>query len=101
MARRRRLYCKAVEHCLAIHTIEEVPLERFAQSILATGTRQVVLATDFGQIHSEPVLDGTRRFMRDLHALLDGAVATDDFVAMFGQNGARALKLDGSFAGSL
>jgi Family of unknown function (DUF6282) len=89
-----------VEHCLAIHTIEEVPLERFAQSILATGTRQVVLATDFGQIHSEPVPDGTRRFMRDLHALLDDAVATDDFVAMFGQNGARALKLDGSFAGS-
>ena len=43
-----------VEHCLAIHTIEGVPLARFADSILATGAQQVVLATDFGQVHSDP-----------------------------------------------
>ncbi len=55
-----------IEHCLAIHTIEGVPLDRFADSILATGTGQVILATDFGQIHSDPVPDGTLRFARDL-----------------------------------
>ena len=87
-----------VEHCMAIHTIEEVPLERFAASIRATGTRQVVLATDFGQVRSEPIPDGTFSFARSLYPLLQENVSLDDFVAMFGVNGANALKLDRSFA---
>lgn len=83
-----------IEHCLAIHTIEKVPLERFAESILATGTRQVVLATDFGQIQSEPVPEGTIRFARDLSALLGDRVLHGEFLAMFSSNGARALGLE-------
>lgn len=83
-----------IEHCLAIHTIEGVPLDRFADSILATGTRQVVLATDFGQIHSDPVPDGSVRFARDLSAILGDRVSREDLLAMFSKNGARALGLN-------
>lgn len=82
-----------IEHCFAIHTIEQVPLRRFAQSILATGTSQVVLSTDFGQVHSEPVPGGTVRYLRELRAQLGEAVDADAFVAMFGRNGERALRL--------
>ncbi len=81
------------EHCLAIHTIEGVPLGRFANSILATGTRQVVLATDFGQIQSDPIPDGTVRFARDLSAALGDKVPRQELLAMFGTNAARALGL--------
>ena len=82
-----------IEHCFAIHTIEDVPLERFAASIRATGTRQVVLASDFGQVRSEPVPNGTISFARDLYRLLEPAVSAADFLAMFSDNGVRALKL--------
>ena len=84
-----------IEHCLAIHTIEGVPLARFADSILATGTRQVVLATDFGQVHSDPVPDGTVRFAQDLSAILGDKVSRKDLLAMFSKNPARALGLSG------
>ena len=82
-----------IEHCLAIHTIEGVPLDRFADSILATGTQQVVLATDFGQIHSDPVPDGTVRFAQDLSAILGDKVPRKNLLAMFSKNAARALGL--------
>lgn len=82
-----------IEHCLAIHTIEGVPLDRFADSILATGTQQVVLATDFGQVHSDPVPDGTVRFARDIAAILRDKVSRKDLLAMFSKNAARALGL--------
>jgi hypothetical protein len=82
-----------IEHCFAIHTIEEVPLTRFADSILATGPDQVVLATDFGQIHSDPIPDGTLRFARELTATLGDRIAHKDLVRMFTTNGARALGL--------
>ncbi|MDP4026569.1 DUF6282 family protein [Methylobacterium sp. NEAU 140] len=80
-----------IEHCLAIHTIEEVPLSRFAESIRATGTQQVVLATDFGQIHSDPLPDGTLKFAKELHDLLKNEIDTADFIDMFSGNGRRAL----------
>ena len=54
-----------IEHCLAIHTIEGVPLE--------------------------PVLDGSVRFARDLSAILGDRVSREDLLAMFSKNGARAL----------
>jgi hypothetical protein len=82
-----------IEHCFAIHTIEEVPLARFADSILATGPDQVILATDFGQIHSDPVPDGTLRFARELSAIVGNRLAHRDLVRMFTTNGARALDL--------
>lgn len=85
-----------IEHCFAIHTIEQVPLSRFASSIRATGSGQVVLATDFGQIHSEPVPDGTARFLRELRRELGDAVSAEKIVAMFTSNGRRALKLEES-----
>ena len=64
------------------------------EAILATGTRQVVLATDFGQIHSEPVPDGSVRFARDLSAILGDRVSREGLLAMFSKNGARALGLN-------
>ena len=70
-----------------------MPLDRFADSILATGTQQVVLATDFGQIHSDPVPDGTVRFAQDLSAILGDKVSRKDLLAMFSKNAARALGL--------
>ena len=85
-----------IEHCLAIHTIEKVPLSRFANSIRATGTAQVVLATDFGQIHSEPIPEGTLSFARNLSRELGDSVDREKFLAMFSTNGARALGLNGS-----
>ncbi|MFO1067895.1 MAG: DUF6282 family protein [Geminicoccaceae bacterium] len=84
-----------IEHCFAIHTIEDVPLDRFARSIRATGTRQVVLSTDFGQVHSDPVPDGTARFLRELRRELGEAVPAEELIAMFTSNGERALGLDG------
>jgi hypothetical protein len=80
-----------IEHCFAIHTIEEVPLARIAESIRATGPDQVVLATDFGQIHSDPFPDGTVRYARELLQVLGRAVSREDLIAMFSTNGARAL----------
>lgn len=82
-----------VEHCLAIHTIEEVPLERFAASIRATGSHQVVLTTDFGQVRSEPFPDGLLSLATSLYPLLADSVSPTDFVGMFSANPARALDL--------
>lgn len=81
-----------IEHCLAIHTIEGIALERFARSIQVTGPRQVVLATDFGQVRSDPVPDGTFVFAEQLYQLLDG-MPMEDYLAMFTTNGVRALGL--------
>lgn len=82
-----------VEHCMAVHTIEEVPLEQIAASIRATGPEQVVVASDFGQIHSEPFPDGTLTYASRLEQLLVSDVSRADFVAMYSCNGARALGL--------
>lgn len=82
-----------IEHCLAIHTIEEVPLERFTRSIRATGTRQVVLATDFGQVHSEPVPEGTFHFVKAMLSLAGSEISMEEYLAMFSENGSRALGL--------
>ncbi len=82
-----------IEHCLAIHTIEEVPLERFTRSIRATGTRQVVLATDFGQVHSDPVPEGTFHFVKAMLSLAGGEISVEEYLSMFSENGARALGL--------
>ncbi|MGI3786486.1 MAG: DUF6282 family protein [Janthinobacterium lividum] len=81
------------EHCLAIHTIEEVSLHRFAASIRATGPRQVVLTTDFGQVRSQPLPDGLLTFADTLYPLLADDVSLSEFVAMFSTNGRRALDL--------
>ena len=90
LARDERVF---LEHCLAIHTIEEVPLERFASSIRATGPRQVVLATDFGQVRSAPVPEGTFQFAKALQSLAGADITMEEYIAMFCDNGARALGL--------
>jgi len=82
-----------IEHCFAIHTIEDVPLDHFARSIIATGPRQCVLSTDFGQIHSDPIPEGTIRFVTEMAALLEGAMSRTEFADMLTMNGARALGL--------
>ena len=82
------------EHCLAVHTIEGVPLERFVASIAATGFEQVVLSTDFGQLQSEPFPDGSIRFAAALDALRPAALERAALIAMFSANPRRALGLD-------
>ena len=82
-----------IEHCLAIHTIEEVPLERFVSAIEATGPEQVILSTDFGQTHSDPFPDATVRYARAMDALTAGRIGEDDLIAMFTANPRRALAL--------
>jgi hypothetical protein len=82
-----------IEHCFAIHTIEDVPLHRFVDAIRATGPEQVLLSTDFGQVHSDPFPEGTQRYAHELWSRLQGSITEDAFVAMFTANGARALGL--------
>jgi hypothetical protein len=82
-----------IEHCFAIHTIEEVPLQQFSQAIRETGPEQVVLSTDFGQIFSAPFPDGTLHYAEALWKQLETFISWDDFIAMFSHNGRRALNL--------
>jgi hypothetical protein len=81
------------EHCFAIHTIEQVPLDRFATAIAASPPHQVILSTDFGQIVSDPFPEGTLRFAEAMFGLLKGVVSDDELVAMFTNNGRAALGL--------
>jgi hypothetical protein len=83
-----------IEHCFAIHTIEKVPLETFAESILFTGPDQVVLSTDFGQVCSDPFPVGTLRYAQALGNLLDGKIGHAQFMGMFSSHGLRALGLE-------
>ncbi len=82
-----------IEHCFAIHTIEEVSMQALASAIRATGPEQVVLSTDFGQIHSEPFPDGTVSYALALREALSGAISDEWLVAMFSDNGRKALGL--------
>lgn len=78
-----------IEHCFAIHTIEQVPLERFATSLAATGVDRVVLSSDFGQLMSLPTPEGSLRFAEMMAAW----VSEDDLVRMLTVNPRRALRL--------
>lgn len=82
-----------IEHCFAIHTIENVPLKRFVDSIEATGTEQVILSTDFGQVHSDPCPECTIRFARSIEALWPDGLDESRLVPMFTDNPRRALGL--------
>jgi hypothetical protein len=83
-----------LEHCMAIHTLENVPIERFAASIKATGPDRVLLASDFGQVHSESFPDGNRTLLAKLVPLIEAEIDDDSIVAMFSGNCRRALGLD-------
>lgn len=83
-----------VEHCLAVHTIEGIALERFATSIIATGPGQVVVASDFGQVVSGPFPNAAFPYAGRLAGLLRDRVRGDAFIALFSHNGRRALGLD-------
>jgi hypothetical protein len=80
-----------VEHCLAIHTIEGVPLERIAAAIEATGPERVILSTDFGQKRSPPLERGIADHVDALAPLLLGALGERRFSRMFTANGRAAL----------
>ncbi|ODT75785.1 hypothetical protein ABS71_04115 [bacterium SCN 62-11] len=82
-----------IEHCFAIHTIEEVPLEEFAKSIRFTGPDQVILSTDFGQVHSDPTPDGSIRFGMLMKQLLGDTYAMPDLLQMMSHNGRRVMAL--------
>jgi hypothetical protein len=83
-----------IEHCFAIHTIEAVPLEHFVASIDATGPDQVILSTDFGQIHSDPFPDCTVRFASALRALKPAKWSEKDLISMCSDTPRRALGLN-------
>ena len=80
-----------IEHCFAIHTQDGVPLEAYADSIRVTGSEQVLLSTDFGQVSSDPFPEGTLRYAAALASLLKGKVSRAAFLRMFTGNGRRAL----------
>lgn len=82
-----------IEHCFAIHTIEGVPLETLASSILATGPDRVILSTDFGQLHSPDFPEGSERYAVELLEHLGGELGVERVVDMFTTTGARALAL--------
>ncbi len=82
-----------IEHCYAIHTIEEVPTERFVASIEATGTEQVVLSTDFGQVSSAPFPECTLRFAEAIEALWPARWCEERLITLFTDNPRRALGL--------
>lgn len=82
-----------IEHCFAIHTIEQVPLEAIADSIRATGWEQVVLSTDFGQVCSDPFPEGTVRYAEAMDVMLGDGISRSAIVQMFSVNGRRALLL--------
>jgi hypothetical protein len=84
-----------VEHCFAVHTIEGVPLEQIADSVRATGPEQVIIASDFGQVCSEPFPGGTALYAFELQRLLGAHLGGEDFLGMFSRSGARALGLGG------
>ena len=75
-----------LEHCMAIHTLENVPLERFATSIKATGPERVLLASDFGQVQSESFPNGNRTLLARLIPLLEDSISDEEIVAMFTSN---------------
>ena len=83
-----------LEHCMAIHTLENVPIERFATSIKATGPDRVLLASDFGQVHSESFPDGNRSLLAKLVPLIEDEIDDEAIVAMFSSNCRQALGLD-------
>jgi hypothetical protein len=83
-----------IEHCLAIHTIEDVPLEAFADSIRVTGPEQVILSTDFGQIRSDPIPDGSYRLAREMSRRLGPRFGDSDVVRMMSVNPSRFLALE-------
>jgi hypothetical protein len=66
-----------------------VPLQRFAESIEATGHEQVILSTDFGQTHSDRSPDGSVHFATELARWLP----EDAIVQMMTANPRRALGL--------
>ena len=82
-----------LEHCMAIHTLENVPLERFAASIKATGPERVLLASDFGQVQSESFPEGNRSLLGKLIPLLEDEISDEEIVAMFTRNCRNALGL--------
>ncbi len=82
-----------IEHCFAIHTIEKVPLERFVESIRRTGLGQVILSTDFGQIHSDPFPDCTVRFARAMDERWPREFGREGLLRLFSENPRRALGL--------
>jgi len=79
------------EHCFAIHTQDGVALDAFASAIRMTGPEKVLLSTDFGQVNSDPFPEGTVRYAAELAAKLDGSISRSEFIAMFCENGRRAL----------
>lgn len=82
-----------IEHCFAIHTIEGIALETIAASVRATGPDQVILSTDFGQVHSDPFPDGTLRYASKLEAVFGPHVGRAQLVQMFSESGRRALQI--------
>lgn len=89
------LRCAGVyaEHCLAVHTIEGVPLERIFATILATDPARTILSTDFGQVASASLEAGFARFARAADAALAPRLSRAEIVAFFTDNPRRALGL--------
>jgi hypothetical protein len=62
-------------------------------SIEATGTEQVVLSTDFGQVSSAPFPECTLRFAEAIEALWPARWCEERLITLFTDNPRRALGL--------
>lgn len=82
------------EYCFAITTIEEVPIEAVAQDILQLNPKQIIIASDFGQIRSEPFPLGTRTMLDQLLIALKEQLSHRTVIDFFSANPKRALNFE-------
>lgn len=79
-----------LEHCYSNLEMDQIPIERYLESIREAGPRRVILSTDLGQPHNPTVTEGIRDFFRQLQAK---GVSEDDLLTMLVDNPHR-LALD-------
>ncbi len=72
-----------LEHCYSNLTMDNIPLDRYVESIREAGPRRVILSTDLGQPHNPTVTEGIRDFFRQLSAK---GMGEDDLLTMLVDN---------------
>ncbi len=77
-----------IEHCWFVSIVDEIPLEKYVQSIRAVGPHKTILSTDGGQMVSDPIPTAWRRFIGDLGNL---GVDLDAISLMASENPRRLL----------
>ena len=79
-----------LEHCYSNLEMDQIPIERYVESIREAGPRRVILSTDLGQPHNPTVTEGIRDFFRRLQAK---GMSEDDLLTMLVDNPHRLVGL--------